>query len=296
MSAYKQLSSWTMHKWVPESALWLLSKGHVEKAVSCFKRIAALNGRSISEEDISTFVASQAAETGDNKNEGNLISLFKTPRLRRQMLILIYKSMVLTLCYDAISRNIDGLGVSPFLVFSAASLTLLPACFILMMVQDRVGRKATASLALLFTGIVVAASGVVAASDQGVYATASLIFLARLGINTAYNSGTQYAAELVPTVVRGQGVAVMHVVGYAATFFSSYILFLNQFSPLIPALILGFLCILCAFFCLLLPETLGRVLPTTMEDGERFGEGDRMCDFYCCTRNTTVSTLNLVKK
>lgn len=41
----------------------------------------------------------------------------------------------------------------------------------------------------------------------------------------AYNSGAQYAAELIPTCVRGQGVAAAHVAGYALTFFSSYILY-----------------------------------------------------------------------
>ena len=50
--------------------------------------------------------------------------------------------------------------------------------------------------------------------------------IGRMGVNVAYNSGAQYAAELIPTEVRGQGVAAVHVAGYAATFFSSYILYL----------------------------------------------------------------------
>lgn len=59
---------------------------------------------------------------------------------------------------------------------------------------------------------------------------ASLAIIGRFGVTVAYNSGAQYATELIPTCVRGQGVAAVHVAGYALTFFSSYILYLV--SPL----------------------------------------------------------------
>lgn len=55
---------------------------------------------------------------------------------------------------------------------------------------------------------------------------ASLAIIGRFGVTVAYNSGAQYATELIPTCVRGQGVAAVHVAGYALTFFSSYILYL----------------------------------------------------------------------
>lgn len=56
--------------------------------------------------------------------------------------------------------------------------------------------------------------------------TAALAVVGRFGVNVAYSSGAQYAAELIPTEVRGQGVAAIHMVGYAATFFSAHILYL----------------------------------------------------------------------
>lgn len=55
---------------------------------------------------------------------------------------------------------------------------------------------------------------------------AALGVLGRFGVGIAYNAGTQYAAELVPTEVRGQGVGLIHVAGFAATFFSPHILYL----------------------------------------------------------------------
>jgi hypothetical protein len=61
--------------------------------------------------------------------------------------------------------------------------------------------------------------------------TTSLSVIGRFGVNIAYNSGAQYAAELIPTEVRGQGVALVHVAGYAATFFSPYVLYLVRTKP-----------------------------------------------------------------
>jgi MFS family permease len=71
--------------------------------------------------------------------------------------------MVLTLCFDAISRNVDGLGYSPFVMFSMTSLTKLPASLIILLLQDRVGRKAMASGSLLISGVFTIASGLVIA-------------------------------------------------------------------------------------------------------------------------------------
>lgn len=118
--------------------------------------------------------------------------------------------MVMTLCYDAISRNVNGLGYSPFVVFSVTSTTILPACAFILLTQDQLGRKALASSALLVSGIFTASSGLILAtmSSPSPSLIITLAIIARLSINVAYNSGAQYAVELIPTVVRGQGVSV----------------------------------------------------------------------------------------
>lgn len=137
---------------------------------------------------------------------------------------------------------------------------------------------------------------------------ASLAIIGRFGVTVAYNSGAQYATELIPTCVRGQGVAAVHVAGYALTFFSSYILYLvspslrkhfhksnsppvfqsNIFKPL-PALVLGGLSLIGSVLVLFLPETLNRTIPSTLEDGERFGKGERFFDFSCFETKSRIT-------
>lgn len=144
----------------------------------------------------------------------------------------------------------------------------------------------------------------------------TLAIIGRFGVTVAYNSGAQYATELIPTCVRGQGVAAVHVAGYALTFFSSYILYLvilsrhfskkkskktinrdlfqsNIFKPL-PALILGGLSLVGSVLVLFLPETLNRVIPSTLEDGERFGMGEKFYDFSCFEKKNRMTDSRVI--
>lgn len=57
--------------------------------------------------------------------------------------------------------------------------------------------------------------------------SASLAIVGRFAVNISYNIGIQYAAELLPTViVRGQGLALIHIMGYVATIVVPFIVYL----------------------------------------------------------------------
>lgn len=144
--------------------------------------------------------------------------------------------MIITLGYDAISKNVEGLGMSPFILFSLSASAIFPACLVLLLIQDRIGRKAMASSSLLVSGIFTATAGIVIAYQKQLdpMLIAILSVVGRFGVTIAYNSGAQYATELIPTCVRGQGVSAAHVAGYALTFFSPYILYSVSDSSHLP--------------------------------------------------------------
>ncbi|XP_030374609.1 organic cation transporter-like protein [Scaptodrosophila lebanonensis] len=276
---------------VPESVQWLISKQEYEKAVACLKRVARINGRQVEESAYQEFIEECKFSQQHLKVAPNLLDLFKTPRLRRNTLILFFKSMVITLCYDAVSRNVQGLGISPFVMFTLSATTILPACLVIILLQDRIGRKAMASISLLLSGIFISVTGailfaVASSAERSATLLVTLSVIGRFGITVAYNSAAQYATELIPTCVRGQGVGAVHVMGYAFTFFSAFILYTRTiFSPL-PEIILGFISLLGAGLCLLLPETLHRTLPTSLEDGEKFGKNEKWYTFSFMEKRT----------
>ncbi|KAL3289373.1 hypothetical protein HHI36_022807 [Cryptolaemus montrouzieri] len=288
----------SFYLYVPESAQWLISKGRTSKAIECFKEIARYNRRTIPAKAIDSLkdYCEKHVDALTGKHE-NLLGLLKTPKLRKKTLILIFKSMVMTLCYDAISRNVNGLGYSPFVVFTITSSTIFPACIFILATQDRVGRKALASGALFVSGLFTISSGIFQAFMEKPVPIIilSLAIIARLSVNIAYNSGAQYAVELIPVVVRGQGVSAIHVAGYAASFFSPQILLLSNLWIPLPDVILGVLLILGAAACLFLPETLDKVLPLTLEDGEIFGENEGIFEFSCCGKSRTMSRADLIE-
>jgi len=161
--------------------------------------------------------------------------------------------MVITLCYDAVSRNVEGMGISPFIMFSLSALAVLPSSVLLVLLQDRIGRKGMASGSLLVGGLFTAAAGIAIAYQQhnhNAILLACLTIAARFGVAISYESGSQYATELIPTCVRGQGVAAVHVAGFAASFLAPYILWLGTFFKAAPSIILGVLFFAGSFVCL----------------------------------------------
>lgn len=114
--------------------------------------------------------------------------------------------------------------------------------------------------------------------------SATLAILGRFSVNISYNIGLQYAAELLPTVVRAQGVAFIHIMGYVASILAPFVVFLTNIMAELPLIVLGTIGIMGGFLSLYLPETLNHELPQTLDDGEEFGRGQGMFDFPCCTK------------
>lgn len=114
--------------------------------------------------------------------------------------------------------------------------------------------------------------------------SASMAIVGRFFVNISYNIGLQYAAEILPTVVRAQGVAFIHIMGYVASIIAPFVVYLSKVSPMLPLIILGFLGIAGGLLSLLLPETLNHDLPQTLNDGEEFGRGQSIWDFPCLAK------------
>jgi hypothetical protein len=56
--------------------------------------------------------------------------------------------------------------------------------------------------------------------------SAALAIMGRFSVNISYNIGLQYAAEVLPTVVRAQGVALIHIMGYVASILAPFVVYL----------------------------------------------------------------------
>lgn len=111
--------------------------------------------------------------------------------------------------------------------------------------------------------------------------TAVLAIAGRFCMNITYNIGLQYAAELLPTVVRAQGVTLIHITGFIASIISPFIVYLSAIASFLPLLLLGIFGLIAGCLVLALPETLGQELPQTLQDGEDFGKDQGIWDMPC---------------
>ncbi|XP_066905698.1 carcinine transporter [Halyomorpha halys] len=263
---------------VPESARWLVSQGKTEKAIQIMKKFEKINKTKVDPKIYTEFAAACEKTVAEEKQETySVLDLFKTPRLRKITILLIIIWMAVSLVFDGHVRSVRTLGLDVFLTFTITSATELPADTLLTLTLDRWGRRWLACLSMLLAGVFSWATIVL---PLGAY-SAAMAILGRCAVNISYNIGLQYAAEVLPTVVRAQGVALIHIMGYTANFVSPFVIYLETVDRNLPFLVLGCIGVIGGLLSLFLPETMDRELPQTLRDGEEFGKNDSLFDFPC---------------
>lgn len=264
---------------IPESARWLVGQGRTDQAIVILNKFERINKKTIDPRMYQDFrdTCQKVLEEEQSFKKYSVLDLFKTKRLRKITILLIVIYMSISLLFDGYVRNIESIGLNPFLGFGLAAATELPASTLVTLLLDRWGRRWLGFATMFLSGV----CSIIAVFIPGGLATTIVLIFGRFFVNFSFNIGMQYAAELLPTVVRGQGVSFIHLTGYIATILSPIIIRLSVVSPILPLLILGFSGIAGGFSILLLPETLGEQLPQSLDDGEQFGLNQKMWHFPC---------------
>lgn len=267
---------------VPESARWLVSQGQVEKAIKILGKFERMNGTKVPDNVYQQFreTCARVCKEQEADKTYSVVDLFRSPRLRNITILLILIWMAISLVFDGHVRNVNNLGLDVFMTFTIAAFTELPADTFLTLVLDRWGRRWLACGTMVISGIF---SIWASAVSNNIY-SATLAIVGRFWVNISYNIGLQYAAEVLPTVVRAQGVALIHIMGYVASILAPFVVYLDIVSSILPLLVLGTMGILGGLLTLLLPETLDKDLPQTLQDGEDFGKDQKLWDMPCLSK------------
>ncbi|XP_076759799.1 organic cation transporter protein [Xylocopa sonorina] len=253
---------------VPESVRWLIGKGRIEKAMKIIRSIERTNRIDIPQDVYEEFVK-DCEKTADELSveSYSIADLFRTKRLRNTSLLLMISWGVIQMSYDGHVRCLDRLGLDVFTAFTIASATEFPAELLNLYTLDVLGRRLSLFTAVFLSGLF----SLFAASVSIGVTFASFAICSRFFVNIASNVAMQYAAELLPTVIRGEGVALVHVFGYVTSIASPVIAFSSRSMHNLPMIVLGVCCASTSLLCLFLPETLMEQLPQSMMDGELFG-------------------------
>ncbi|XP_011208244.2 organic cation transporter protein [Bactrocera dorsalis] len=275
-----------------ESAQWLMATHQYDRAVKCLKHVAKINKREVKDEVFDEYIAHFKQTTSDElakkANKDTFWGMFRTPRLRKFTIMMLLKNMFLALALDVISRNMEGMGSSPFILFSATSVVYVMGSLTIILLQNRIGRKGMAFSTLLVSSIIIAATGFLIAfteTQKNALLLAIMVGLGRYGVVVSYEAEAQYSSEFIPTTVRGRGMANIHVAGFAFTSLNSYVIYLGYFYKPLPSIFISGIMLIAALLCLALPETMNQKLPQTLKDGEEFARHQRWYYFICFDKN-----------
>ncbi|CAG2257564.1 OCTN [Mytilus edulis] len=220
---------------IPESPRWLCSKGRMAEAKALLQHAAMVNKTTFPDKMLDEL-------TPDNRESGRVWLLFSDKTLACRTVIIFFNWMVVSMVFYGLSLNTGILYGDYYINFMLSVLVEYPANY-----AGKDLQPLTTTLALL--GKLFSTAG---------FATIYII-----------------SAEVFPTVIRNAGMGSSSVWARVGGMISPYIadtadLVGGTTGKAVPLVIFGGACVLAALLTLILPETLNRQLPETIEDGKHF--------------------------
>ncbi|KAI8421808.1 hypothetical protein MSG28_009765 [Choristoneura fumiferana] len=273
-----------------ESPRWLWAQGRARESVAIIEKALKIN-RSIESLDTPQLVSHCKATCAKYTDEhaAGTSDLFKTPYLLRKTLIICGCWFANSVVYYGLSLNTGKLNGNPYFIMFLMGVVELPSYVIIVYLLDRVGHRALISTMMLLGGI---SCLVVAAMPHGSTSTTGIVMVGKLFISGSYSIVYKYSAELFPTVVRSSGVGLGSMCASVSGALTPLIFLLDTLNPKIPTIVFGLLALLSGVSTFFLPETIGRNLPQSLEDGEKFGIGDT-CFTNCSGRRMSDASIDL---
>ncbi|XP_022330062.2 organic cation transporter protein-like [Crassostrea virginica] len=198
----------------------------------------------------------------------NILTVMKSKRLCVNSMIIWFAWVTINLTYYALTLTSTSLAGNMYLNFFLNGLMEYIACFVEMIMLQRMGRRPVVLTLHLVTGVVLAAATLLSHFSDGNVAmtTASVVFslTGKMAITAAFSGVFLYTPELYPTNLRSVGIgfasAIARVGGMLAPFAGLFAIYV----PWAPGTIFAVLCFVVSLIILYLPETRGVELPTDL--------------------------------
>ncbi|XP_055858702.1 beta-alanine transporter [Episyrphus balteatus] len=252
---------------LPESPRWLAAFGKTKEAAKVLKTIARVNGKEIPTGYTAELTQKLTQSTTAHKKGSShgIMDLFRSPNLRKKTIIITFIWFTNTSVYVGLSYYAPALGGDEIWNFFLAGAVELPTYLILWPGLHFFGRRWVLCLSMLTGGI--------ACITTFLYAKDHLIMIilyciGKMGISSSYVVLPLLASELYPTVVRGLGMSFSGVIAMIGPILIPIINHMGEHMLVLPLIVMGALLVVGGLATLLLPETKGKNLPQTLEEGE----------------------------
>ncbi|KAJ8963491.1 hypothetical protein NQ314_005592 [Rhamnusium bicolor] len=274
---------------IPESARWLISKNKMIEAKQLIQIAAKSNKVTISDETLNSLLASteEKHKTKDpNEKSPSVLDIFKHSNLRKRALIIFFDWFANNITYYGLSWNTNNLGGNPYLNFVISGAVEIPAYTFLILTLNRWGRKKIMCGCMIVAGLALILTMAVPRSQQWLVVTLAMI--GKLAITASYGAVYIFSTEQFPTVIRNAGLGAGSTCARLGSIIAPYInLMREKLSPQENFLKYNYtscpigieseifelrFTFIGGVLSLVLPETLNKRLPETIEEGEAFGK------------------------
>ncbi|XP_072021441.1 organic cation transporter protein-like [Amphiura filiformis] len=250
---------------IVESPRWLISRGRFDDAEKIIKDVARVNQRKVPEP---LFEEHEKQMVSNEQHQSSVIDLFRTPNMRVRTINITFIWFVQSLVYYGLSLSTSDLGIDDYLAFFISGIVEVPAIVYCMFGIEWFGRKPNFVALMLIGGIACLCT---AAIPKGIWLTV-VAMIGKFCIAGTFSIIYVYTVELCPTPVRNAGLGLSSMSSRVGGILAPLILLLGDYWEPLPYVVFGTLAVAAGLTALLLPETKGRPLPETLEDGEYFGK------------------------
>ncbi|XP_048858288.1 solute carrier family 22 member 16 isoform X1 [Brienomyrus brachyistius] len=259
---------------LPETPFYLLAKGRFKEAQELLDQMAHYNGAStpvmvsdLMEPDAAILLDGEAkASNGKMEKKLSILDLFCSWRMAGRTLTVWAVWFIGSLGYYVFSLNSVNLGGNQYVNLFLAGAVELPSYLVGCFAMDRVGRKRTCAPSLLLSGA--ACMLIIAVPKDFEVLTIILSMMGKFAIAIAFGLIYLYTCELYPTIIRSLAVGSGSMMCRVGSVVAPFCVYLSDVWIHLPQLIVGVLAFAIGVLTLLLPETLGKPLTSTLEEAE----------------------------
>ncbi|XP_065332328.1 organic cation transporter protein [Cloeon dipterum] len=263
------------HYWImDESPRWLWSQGRIHEAVSIVEKAAKMNGQDAPDRAFYVSRGMSGMRTKEemelNAPKAGIIDLVRTPNLRAKTLNCALNWFANSIVYYGLSLNTGKLLGNPYLMLFIVGLVEWPSYIATVLLMDRTGRRSLISSTMLLGGFACLLAVFI---PNGTVVTV-IVMVGKFFIAASFAIIYNYTAEMFPTVVRNTALGVGSMCARLSGALTPMIGLLDSLDKTLPTVIFASLALLAGALALFLPETAGKPMPQTLEEGEEFGKGD----------------------
>ncbi|TNN68602.1 Solute carrier family 22 member 16 [Liparis tanakae] len=263
----------------PETPFYLMAKGRYKDAQTLLDTIASFNGIECKlkvqellepeEGESGGALLDEAGEPAQPQKKLSMLDLFRTWKMARRTCTVWAIWFIGSLGYYVFSLGSVNLGGNQYMNLFLAGAVELPSYLVGCFAMDRIGRKKTCAPSLILAGISCMLIIVVPADIDAV--AIALAMTGKFAIAIAFGLIYLYTCELYPTTIRTLAVGSGSMMCRVGSVVAPFCVYLADVWIYLPQLIVGILAFIIGVLTLLLPETLGRPLTTTLEEAEALG-------------------------